>query len=176
MRRPPRSTLFPYTTLFRSVSLQDELRSIIAELDRAEQGTDATWDRYRSEEHTSELQSLRHLVCRLLLERCGDHRDLHSFPTRRSSDLCRCRTSCAALSPSSTAPSKGLTRPGTVTDRKSTRLNSSHLGISYAVFCLKDAATTEIYTLSLHDALPICVAAGRAAQHYRRARPRRARD
>src|SRR2546426_777114 len=55
------------------------------------------------------------------------------------------------------------------TDRKSTRLNSSHLVISYAVFCLKkkntsrysiffffnDTATTEIYTLSLHDALPI---------------------
>ena len=45
-------------------------------------------------------------------------------------------------------------------DRKSTRLNSSHLRISYAVFCLKkfffnDTATTEIYTLSLHDALPI---------------------
>src|ERR1035438_4522493 len=42
---------------------------------------------HRSEEHTSELQSLRHLVCRLLLEKYGDHRDLHSFPTRRSSDL-----------------------------------------------------------------------------------------
>src|ERR1035441_3949678 len=42
-------------------------------------------------------------------------------------------------------------------DRKSTRLNSSHLGISYAVFCLKDTATTEIYTLSLHDALPISI-------------------
>src|SRR5437899_1773421 len=57
----------------------------------------------RSEEHTSELQSLRHLVCRLLLEKkkrndrylcffffflcCVSHRDLHSFPTRRSSDL-----------------------------------------------------------------------------------------
>src|SRR6267142_298534 len=53
-------------------------------------------------------------------------------------------------------------------DRKSTRLNSSHMSISYAVFCLKkkkilytlyfffnDTATTEIYTLSLHDALPI---------------------
>src|ERR1035438_3845829 len=39
-------------------------------------------------------------------------------------------------------------------DRKSTRLNSSHLGISYAVFC-KNTAPTEIYTLSLHDALPI---------------------
>src|SRR5262245_22772551 len=41
----------------------------------------------RSEEHTSELQSLRHLVCRLLLESSTEHRDLHSFPTRRSSDL-----------------------------------------------------------------------------------------
>src|SRR5262245_21734736 len=41
----------------------------------------------RSEEHTSELQSLRHLVCRLLLESTPDHRHLHSFPTRRSSDL-----------------------------------------------------------------------------------------
>jgi len=41
------------------------------------------------------------------------------------------------------------------TDRKSTRLNSSHDQISYAVFCLNDTATTEIYTLSLHDALPI---------------------
>src|ERR1039458_5544733 len=40
-------------------------------------------------------------------------------------------------------------------DRKSTRLNSSHLGISYAVFCLNDTSTTLIYTLSLHDALPI---------------------
>src|SRR5687768_15694538 len=41
----------------------------------------------RSEEHTSELQSRLHLVCRLLLERLAHHRDLHSFPTRRSSDL-----------------------------------------------------------------------------------------
>src|SRR5438477_298210 len=41
------------------------------------------------------------------------------------------------------------------TDRKSTRLNSSHMSISYAVFCLNDPATTVIYTLSLHDALPI---------------------
>src|SRR5689334_21147439 len=41
----------------------------------------------RSEEHTSELQSQFHLVCRLLLEYCGSHPDLHSFPTRRSSDL-----------------------------------------------------------------------------------------
>src|SRR5690554_4239404 len=44
-----------------------------------------------------------------------------------------------------------------VTDRKSTRLNSSHVRISYAVFCLNHPATTDIYTLSLHDALPISV-------------------
>src|SRR5262245_44526007 len=43
--------------------------------------------RARSEEHTSELQSLRHLVCRLLLESDAAHRCYHSFPTRRSSDL-----------------------------------------------------------------------------------------
>src|SRR5574344_2064376 len=58
-------------------------------------------------------------------------------------------------------------------DRKSTRLNSSHQIISYAVFCLKkkkiyffffnDTATTEIYTLSLHDALPICAVEGEVA-------------
>src|SRR5438270_98214 len=41
----------------------------------------------RSEEHTSELQSQSNLVCRLLLESIGVHRGLHSFPTRRSSDL-----------------------------------------------------------------------------------------
>src|SRR3990167_7112642 len=42
-----------------------------------------------------------------------------------------------------------------IRDRKSTRLNSSHSQISYSVFFFNDTATTEIYTLSLHDALPI---------------------
>src|SRR5436853_4669608 len=62
MRRPPRSTLFPYTTLFRSCTgtvLSDQTWSCRQTL--ADGG--------RSEEHTSELQSLRHLVCRLLLEK-----------------------------------------------------------------------------------------------------------
>src|SRR5437016_2429847 len=45
------------------------------------------YDCPRSEEHTSELQSLTNLVCRLLLESYRDHRHLYSFPTRRSSDL-----------------------------------------------------------------------------------------
>src|SRR5205814_10683402 len=86
--------------------------------------------------------------------------DLHSFPTRRSSDLsARAPTRCASRPPS--APRRSTCRPaggrswpggspperpwncssgdrlGLEEDRKSTRLNSSHLGISYAVFCLK---------------------------------------
>src|SRR2546422_1639110 len=85
IRRPPRSTLFPYTTLFRSLSddrnleapdfrddhrdlwgrdvLGELLRHDFAELERGE----------RSEEHTSELQSRLHLVCRLLLEKKKKH-------------------------------------------------------------------------------------------------------
>src|SRR5438045_8323235 len=66
IRRPPRSTLFPYTTLFRSLRVRLDLRERPGErLTGSEQlGTGE-----RSEEHTSELQSLRHLVCRLLLEK-----------------------------------------------------------------------------------------------------------
>src|SRR5258706_8203714 len=62
--RPPRSTLFPYTTLFRSryrKPLQDELGIPVVEPTQAAVA--------RSEEHTSELQSLTNLVCRLLLEK-----------------------------------------------------------------------------------------------------------
>src|SRR5947209_8566184 len=58
-------------------------------------------------------------------------------------------------------------RPSTVEDRKSTRLNSSHANISYAVFCLNVPATTELSTLSLHDALPISTML--AATRYRAA-------
>src|SRR5258708_28125297 len=76
IRRPPRSTLFPYTTLFRSDMVNvDRNRawlpgccSFIARWSGAQPGT---WSRARprSEEHTSELQSPDHLVCRLLLEK-----------------------------------------------------------------------------------------------------------
>src|SRR5690349_19783209 len=55
-------------------------------------------------------------------------------------------------------------------DRKSTRLNSSHVEISYAVFCLNPLTTTSTHTLSLHDALPICC--GDAARHADRDRRR----
>src|SRR2546422_11589074 len=67
IRRPPRSTLFPYTTLFRSDD-QGYLMFIV----QAPQGASLTYTRDicgRSEEHTSELQSRLHLVCRLLLEK-----------------------------------------------------------------------------------------------------------
>src|SRR5258705_9978641 len=62
IRRPPRSTLFPYTTLFRSEEGGGR-GGRVDHAHRAEAGVG------RSEEHTSELQSLRHLVCRLLLEK-----------------------------------------------------------------------------------------------------------
>src|SRR2546425_9697854 len=86
IRRPPRSTLFPYTTLFRSVDLNiividhfDGAASPglhhITSLDETRRGTRkagssaGACDELRSEEHTSELQSLAYLVCRLLLEK-----------------------------------------------------------------------------------------------------------
>src|SRR5438552_5914911 len=74
IRRPPRSTLFPYTTLFRSLG-QDRLlgeavrfAGVLLYLWACLRG----WT--RSEEHTSELQSPDHLVCRLLLEKKNEHR------------------------------------------------------------------------------------------------------
>src|SRR2546422_6934704 len=99
IRRPPRSTLFPYTTLFRSVllSLEDSVLDDLANHQRREhafachgrspavrsRGGDAYPHRLlgeetidgagRSEEHTSELQSRLHLVCRLLLEKKKKH-------------------------------------------------------------------------------------------------------
>src|SRR5882762_10399815 len=96
IRRPPRSTLFPYTTLFRSSSNRTA----------ADCGPSPPADpapRFRSEEHTSELQSHLNLVCRLLLEKK--------------------KNNCASPS----------------------------------LFFFNDTATTEIYTLSLHDALPIFI-------------------
>src|SRR2546425_13043685 len=62
IRRPPRSTLFPYTTLFRS-------RAILAGRNHRPGGDGHLFVPPRSEEHTSELQSLAYLVCRLLLEK-----------------------------------------------------------------------------------------------------------
>src|SRR5258708_13269267 len=67
IRRPPRSTLFPYTTLFRSAgeSCGQRKRAAAGEV----HGAMSRLETARSEEHTSELQSPDHLVCRLLLEK-----------------------------------------------------------------------------------------------------------
>src|SRR5258708_26770585 len=77
IRRPPRSTLFPYTTLFRSI--HNGVPSIshcpiiqISEI-AANPGVRSDLGNLRSEEHTSELQSPDHLVCRLLLEKKKNH-------------------------------------------------------------------------------------------------------
>src|SRR5437899_9393442 len=67
-RRPPRSTLFPYTTLFRSPRRRRPPPPR-APRPRCTGSRSGAGRRARSEEHTSELQSLRHLVCRLLLEK-----------------------------------------------------------------------------------------------------------
>src|SRR5437764_8666266 len=65
IRRPPRSTLFPYTTLFRSFSSS----AVVAVSHKSARSTSRVTRRPRSEEHTSELQSPMYLVCRLLLEK-----------------------------------------------------------------------------------------------------------
>src|SRR5947199_4577073 len=67
IRRPPRSTLFPYTTLFRSFASTAKIPP--AGGDQFTVPVMSAPPETRSEEHTSELQSLRHLVCRLLLEK-----------------------------------------------------------------------------------------------------------
>src|SRR5258705_8103842 len=76
IRRPPRSTLFPYTTLFRSSQRSESAGALVpatpGDLGHTNERRGfplAAGGRTRSEEHTSELQSLRHLVCRLLLEK-----------------------------------------------------------------------------------------------------------
>src|SRR5688572_32515504 len=74
IRRPPRSTLFPYTTLFRSITSSPRSSSLI---ERAWPIKPAL---PRSEEHTSELQSQSNLVCRLLLEKKKKKQNHHLYP------------------------------------------------------------------------------------------------
>src|SRR5258707_10475390 len=78
IRRPPRSTLFPYTTLFRS-PLPGHARCGPGRRRHRGRGADK-----RSEEHTSELQSRQYLVCRLLLEK--KKKDLHTTCTNQSNE------------------------------------------------------------------------------------------
>src|SRR2546428_7658084 len=98
IRRPPRSTLFPYTTLFRSELAWRAVRKLVATVDREREDVSRLVDAQvlpledahligastsrRSEEHTSELQSRSDLVCRLLLEK------KKTVPTMNSSCAC----------------------------------------------------------------------------------------
>src|SRR5690625_6709619 len=76
IRRPPRSTLFPYTTLFRSASISNcDICELVAALPLRQRQAIAY---HRSEEHTSELQSRGHLVCRLLLEKKKEYYSITS--------------------------------------------------------------------------------------------------
>src|SRR6266496_3072561 len=124
IRRPPRSTLFPYTTLFRSRS-PGSVPSATGCRGCTPAGAS------RSEEHTSELQSRRDLVCRLLLEK-KKRRD--GPPPGR------------VASPVSEKP---------VVVLMGNDLENEDDSPDDVCFFFNDPATTEIYTLSLHDALPI---------------------
>src|ERR1039457_7323351 len=88
IRRPPRSTLFPYTTLFRSVKSDwcSQLLDWVMGYREA----------IRSEEHTSELQSPCNLVCRLLLEKKKQHPHLHTVTARLSVVRSRRPISCCS--------------------------------------------------------------------------------
>src|SRR2546425_2743215 len=99
IRRPPRSTLFPYTTLFRSRGAPSHSRCAPDKCGSPRRRTSGSSDRTtdcdgpanRSEEHTSELQSLAYLVCRLLLEK------------KKNSNRKRGRTTIAKTSVGATA-------------------------------------------------------------------------
>src|SRR3989475_8524739 len=90
IRRPPRSTLFPYTTLFRSLkALADAATQKVSALEQQREVVERVTgqvthlhDLVRSEEHTSELQSQSNLVCRLLLEKKKKKKDKQSTHTR----------------------------------------------------------------------------------------------
>src|SRR5256886_11427306 len=97
IRRPPRSTLFPYTTLFRSVDdLVAEIDALVADVDARPGDQLLDLALTRSEEHTSELQSQSNLVCRLLLEKkkktkCGSS---HRSIAHETLHLAACTTTC----------------------------------------------------------------------------------
>src|SRR3989475_9459403 len=99
IRRPPRSTLFPYTTLFRShaavgfARMRDRLTTLACTSSIGPGATNmvtgaalATINRIRSEEHTSELQSQSNLVCRLLLEKKKQTQKQRTSDTRQTID------------------------------------------------------------------------------------------
>src|SRR6266536_2851768 len=132
IRRPPRSTLFPYTTLFRSLIAHSP--SVTCWAERGDK-----MNNERSEEHTSELQSRVDIVCRLLLEK-------------------KKNTIASRIRPAPSANVKPATSPATVSPTRPAMKNSAvsrRDAPARSSFFFNDTATTEIYTLSLHDALPI---------------------
>src|SRR5438309_9103960 len=88
LRRPPRSTLFPYTTLFRSVIERGQRSEALRHPAHVDEGRRrlAHLLIVRSEEHTSELQSQFHLVCRLLLEK-KKTKNLHHYLITEQSEI-----------------------------------------------------------------------------------------
>src|SRR2546430_11932553 len=93
IRRPPRSTLFPYTTLFRSGFKAYDIASVRVDADRTVRADAAlqvgsVTQSVRSEEHTSELQSQSNLVCRLLLEKKKRIHLERACPTYRPVSAC----------------------------------------------------------------------------------------
>src|SRR5215471_1258211 len=130
IRRPPRSTLFPYTTLFRSLLAAAKTVRRVGEPVLVQ-----STGEQRSEEHTSELQSRRDLVCRLLLEKKNPIPPFTLLRREmRITRLRHCRT-------------KNI--------QATQVLSLSSALADFLVFFFNVPATTEIYTLSLHDALPI---------------------
>src|SRR5215213_2144623 len=122
IRRPPRSTLFPYTTLFRSAA---HGRQALPAVRPRGARRDRRPPQARSEEHTSELQSLTNLVCRLLLEK------------KKTASIC-------FISFSSTRMLSG-----------NSSINFMYLSyLKKFIFLSNSTTPTEFYSLSLHDALP----------------------
>src|SRR3982750_1372970 len=140
IRRPPRSTLFPYTTLFRSL-LREPRGCSTASRHRAPRTPEPACP--RSEEHTSELQSPDHLVCRLLLEKTK--RD-----GEQGRDVVRRRR---AHRPAGGAPCRVLCRR--VPRRRPAGGDQRCKVPSLVRFFFNDPAPPEIYPFSLPGPLPI---------------------
>src|SRR5688572_780451 len=171
IRRPPRSTLFPYTTLFRSGSPSTSAARAARSAPFASRHN--AWASSRSEEHTSELQSQSNLVCRLLLEK----KKKKEYKDRSSIYANNPILTLSLFTASTTRRDNATTlRPCTPHYLYTLTLLlpslPSPLFLLSIFFFFNDTATTEIYTLSLHDALPIGVAvdlrrAGSAIRSFR---------
>src|SRR5476649_2002278 len=137
IRRPPRSTLFPYTTLFRS---WNDARTKAADQDLAR----ICYGQARSEEHTSELQSHSDLVCRLLLEKKKKKNYRPCFVEKKNTKKIKRQHWLTTPARTPFIASFGCT---------SSRAFLMPCSPIFIFFFFNDTATTEIYTLSLHDAL-----------------------